>query len=189
MLNFGASKPRVRGGARAPGAPPLDPRLNLKAKFEGQKCSFHGVLDISILIFSIFTGRNKVVAKVMFLLVSVILLTGGGGCLPQCMLGADTPWEQTPPWKQTPQKQTPPGSRHPPPPGSRHPLGADTPWKQTPSRSRHLPSGADTPPPPPGSRHPVRDTVNERPVRILLECILVPYILWLQNGSSSKIIV
>ena len=28
MLNFGASKPRVRGGARAPGAPPLDPRLH-----------------------------------------------------------------------------------------------------------------------------------------------------------------
>ena len=24
MLNFGASKPRVRGGPRAPGAPPLD---------------------------------------------------------------------------------------------------------------------------------------------------------------------
>ena len=27
MLNFGASKPRVKGGARAPGAPPLDPHL------------------------------------------------------------------------------------------------------------------------------------------------------------------
>ena len=27
MLNFGASKPRVRGGARAPGAPLLDPHL------------------------------------------------------------------------------------------------------------------------------------------------------------------
>ena len=27
MLNFGASKPRVRGGAWAPGAPPLDPHL------------------------------------------------------------------------------------------------------------------------------------------------------------------
>ena len=27
MLNFGASKPRVRGGARAPG-PPLDPHLH-----------------------------------------------------------------------------------------------------------------------------------------------------------------
>ena len=27
MLNFGASKARVKGGARAPGAPPLDPHL------------------------------------------------------------------------------------------------------------------------------------------------------------------
>ena len=33
MLNFGASKPRVRGGARAPGAPPLDPHL------ENEVCS------------------------------------------------------------------------------------------------------------------------------------------------------
>ena len=32
---------------------------------------------------AIITGRNEVVAKVMFLLVSVILSTGG---LPQCML-------------------------------------------------------------------------------------------------------
>ena len=29
MLNFGASKPRVGGGARAPG-PPLDPHLDQK---------------------------------------------------------------------------------------------------------------------------------------------------------------
>ena len=58
--------------------------------------------------------------KVMFLLVSVILLTGGS--LPQCMLGR----------------------RHPP--GRKHPLGR---------------------------KHPPQDTVNERPVRILLECILV----------------
>ena len=91
--------------------------------------------------FYLITGRNKVVAKVMFLFVSVILSTGGG-CLPQCM----HPWEQTPP-----QEQTPPG--------------ADTPSEQT--------------PPPPGSRHPpesrLQHTVNERPVRILLECILVNY--------------
>ena len=54
-------------------------------------------------------------------------------------------WDTTPPpfWEQT----TPPR--------------ADNPWEQTPPRSRH----------PPGSR--LRDTVNERPVRILLECILV----------------
>ena len=47
---------------------------------------------------------------------------------------------------------TPPRSRHPPPrpPGSRH-----IPWEQT----------------PPGSW--LRHTVNERPVRTLLECILV----------------
>ena len=31
MLNFGASKPRVKGGgARAPGVPPLDPHLNIE---------------------------------------------------------------------------------------------------------------------------------------------------------------
>ena len=34
MLNFGASKPRVKGGARAPGAP-LDPHLNFEEKFTG----------------------------------------------------------------------------------------------------------------------------------------------------------
>ena len=72
----------------------------------------------------IFTGRNEVVAKVMFLLVSVILLTRGGVCLSAC-------------WDTTPRSRHAPGSRHPPP------------------RSRH------------------RHTVNERPVRILLECILV----------------
>ena len=50
--------------------------------------------------------------KVMFLQVSVILLTGG--CLPQCMLGyppgADTPLDQVHPARPG----TPPGSRHPP---------------------------------------------------------------------------
>ena len=49
------------------------------------------------------------------------------------------------------------------PPGADTPLGADPPW------SRH-PAGADNPPPT-GSR--LRHTVYARPVRILLECILV----------------
>ena len=74
---------------------------------------------------------------------------GGGGCLPQCILGY-TPRTRHPPWAQTPL-----------PPQSRHPL---QPAEQT------LPPGADTPPPP-GSR--LQHTVNERPVRILLECILI----------------
>ena len=72
----------------------------------------------------IFTGRNEVVAKVIFLHMFVILFTGGGVCLSTC-------WDTNPP-------------------------GADPP------RSRH---------PPPGSR--LQHTVYERPVRILLECILV----------------
>ena len=50
-----------------------------------------------------------------------------------------------------PGKQTPPEAGTPPPHGSRHPPEADLPQ---------------------GSRSP-RHTVNERPVRILLECILV----------------
>ena len=51
----------------------------------------------------------------------------------------------------SPQEQTPP------------PLGADTPWDQTHPGTRLSP--------PPGSRR--QHMVNERPVRILLECILV----------------
>ena len=126
----------------------------------------------SISLSCIITGCNEVVAKVMFLLMSVILFTGGRGYLPQCMLGYHTPLEQTPPEQTPPWEQT-------------HPLGADTPpWEQThPPGSRHPqsrhppPPGADTPiqsrhtpleQTPPGSRHP-----PERPVRILLECILV----------------
>ena len=52
-------------------------------------------------------------------------------------------------------------------PRSRHPR------EQTPPREQTHPLGAD----PPGSRHPpesrLQHTVYERPVRILLECILV----------------
>ena len=65
---------------------------------------------------------------------------GGRGCLPQCMLGCQTPPEQTPP---------PGPGTHPP-------------------RNRQ---------PPPGSRR--QHTVNERPVRILLECILVQCVLFI----------
>ena len=99
----------------------------------------------------------KVVAKVVFLYLFVILFTGG--CLPQCMLGCHTP-----------------KSRHPPP-------RADTLQDQT-ATLEQTPPGVDTPPradtspradSPPGSR--LRHTVNERPVRILLECILVIIII------------
>ena len=107
----------------------------------------------------IITGRNEVVAKVMFLVVSVILFTG----VVSASVHAGIP--------HLPPSRHPPGSRHPPweqtLPGADTPRG-DTPWEQT-------PPGADDPP---GSRQPLlvantpRHTVNELPVRILLECIL-----------------
>ena len=66
----------------------------------------------------IFTGRNEVVAKVLFLHLSVILFTGG--VLPQCMLGYQPPQDQADPPR--------PGRPPPDPPGpGRHPPGKQTP--------------------------------------------------------------
>ena len=137
-------------------------------------------------VFSFITGRNEVVAKVMFLHVSVILSRGG-------VLQAERPprlGDHPPPGtRQTP----PPGWENPPlwlgdhPPGPGRPprLGeppqdqADPPgWETTPPGPGGPPPPAGRPPPPgpgrpppPGSR--LQNTVHERPVRILLECILV----------------
>ena len=52
------------------------------------------------------------------------------------------------------------------------------PPEQTPPRSRQPPGSR----PPPGSR--LRHMVNERPVRILLECILVLTCLWTNANES-----
>ena len=84
------------------------------------------------------TGCNEVVAKVMFLLVCVILFTGGSASV---------------------HAEIPPGRR--PSPGKEAPPGKETPQKETPRKEA-----------PPG-RRPPQHTVNEWPVRILLECILV----------------
>ena len=86
-----------------------------------------------------------------------VCLSTGGGCLSQCMLGS-------PPWtRQTPPDQAdPPRTRQTTPPGTR----------QTPPRPGGHPSqDQQTTPPSMGSR--LQHMVYERPVRILLECILV----------------
>ena len=124
------------------------------------------------------TGRNKVVAKVIFLHLSVILFTGGVSASVHAGIPppprADThPWDQTPP-------------RHPPGPD---PLRADTPQEQTPPSQKQTPPGADTPlpeadTPPKGSR--LWHTVNEQPVCILLECILVPTFVWSEKALNWK---
>ena len=70
----------------------------------------------------IFTGRNEVVAKVIFLHVSVIhSVHREGGGLPQCMLGYLPRTRQTPP--QT--RQTPLGPGRPPPDQAPPPPEAD----------------------------------------------------------------
>ena len=86
--------------------------------------------SLFLLVHCLFTGRNEVVAKVIFLHLSVILFTGGGSA----SVHAGIPPGPDPP------SGTPPST---PPSGTPSPE----------SRPRH--------------------TVNERPVRILLECILV----------------
>ena len=93
---------------------------------------------------------------------SVCLSTGGRGvCLSAC-------WD-IPPRPGTPRTR----HHHPPGPGT-----------TTTPLSRHHPSppGADTPPP--GSR--LQHTVNERPVRILLECILVQQNFAVQSQQIDK---
>ena len=110
----------------------------------------------------------------MFLLVSVFLSTGEV-CLSAC-------WDTTPKEGGTPPEGDPPRRRHPP--------------------KKEAPRGRHTPPPEgglhPGGRSPGKEapprrhTVNERPVRILLECILVwlylPFVskgIWRQGSGLS----
>ena len=71
----------------------------------------------------IFTSRNEVLAKVIFLHLSVIHSVHRGEYLTRHPPGRHLPG-QTPPSRQTPpsSRQTPPSSRQTPPPG-RHPPG------------------------------------------------------------------
>ena len=99
---------------------------------------------------AIITGRNEVVAKVMFLQMSVC--PQGGRVSASVHAGMPTP-------------QPPSGQACPPGPG-RHPPGT----RQTPQDQADTPLGPGRHPP--GSR--LQLTVYyEWPVRILLECILV----------------
>ena len=128
----------------------------------------------------------------MFLQATVILSTGGVSASVHAGIpppSKQTPWEQPTPPDQTPprpdpQEQTPPGADIPQP----YPSGADTPQdppEQTSPPSRHPPEQT---PPPPTAPTPQEQTtppdqtpqgsrcqhmVNERLVRILLECILL----------------
>ena len=104
----------------------------------------------------------------------------------------DPPWDQAgPPRDQTPPR---PGRNPPRPDTPTLPGPGRTPQDQTPPRDQggtpldQTPPGTrEEPPPPRNSR--LRNTVNVRPVRILLECILVFIILskmsiWINTKTS-----
>ena len=104
-------------------------------------------------------------------------------CLWFCSQGGGSPENPLPPWPGRP----PPGTRQTHPCDQAYPPGPGRPppgTRQTPPRDQGDPPGPrrtpPPPPPPPGPRwtppppgRTLQHTVNERPVRILLECILV----------------
>ena len=101
----------------------------------------------------LFTGRNEVVEKVMFLLVSVILSTGGVSSRE------NPPWAGRPPptgRSPLPGRENPPGQGEPPwqggHPGRETPQQGDPPSKENPAGQRDPPQQGDphgrkTPPP------------------------------------------
>ena len=99
----------------------------------------------TVAIFSLLPPAKEVWGKVMFLHLSVILFTGGGGAV--CPISC---WD-THPLEQTSPRQTLPGHTSP---------WTDTPW-------------ADTPPWTDPPIRILRDMDNNWAVRIPLECILV----------------
>ena len=115
--------------------------------------------------YSVITARKRSLGQGnIFRSVCEEFCPRGGVCLSAC-------WDTTPPPRpgtpqnQAPLDQEPPQEQTPPGPA---PLGPGTPLlEQTPH-----PPGVDTHPPPP-ERSMLGDTVNERAVRILLECNLV----------------
>ena len=92
----------------------------------------------------LITGRNEVVAKVIFLHLFVILFTGGVWYLSMHRPpppGSKPPWsgspQQTPPREQTPPRAETPPPQGKPSPRSRHPPQSRQPPRQ--QRRPHLP--------------------------------------------------
>ena len=144
----------------------VSPDLNLGSVAKQKRLaskSMRAIFKISVTrnIHENFYRPQRSWAKVIFS--QACLSTGGGGvCLSACWDIAPRTRPPSPRPDHTTSRTTPPPDHTPP--------RADTPPEQT-------PPGADTPPPSPGSR--LQHTVNERPLRILLQCILVLLIILL----------
>ena len=151
---------------------------------------FKNWASIHKLVSFYLTFKYIIITQIICMYINVSASVHAGIHSPPAV--ADTPQEQTPPWSRhppgadNPREQTPPLGADIPP--SRHSLRNRHPPEQIPPGSRHPPE--QTPPgkqtPPPGSR--LQHTVNERPVRILLECILVfKSLYWLVVTARNKV--
>ena len=119
--------------------------IEVSVKMSANKIEFMSMIHLfetlCLVFFLIIIGRNEVVAKVMFLHVSVILFTGGvsrQGEPPAPRQGEPPPDQgdppgpgRPPPAGRTPRtRQTPPNQADPPgpgrPPQTRHPPGKQT---------------------------------------------------------------
>ena len=126
--------------------------INHSCTFCSLSCNF------TLVVRYIYYRPQRSWGKVIFSQACVFLFTLGV-CLSACW---DTPPQtRHPPGANTPEEQTPPRSRHPCPPGSRHtprsrhPLGADNPGADTPREQTPTPR-EQTPPrlgTPPGAEH------------------------------------
>ena len=106
-----------------------------------------------IFALSIITGRNEVVAKVMFLQVCVCPQGGRVSASVHAGMPYPSPPDQTDP----PDQADPPRSGRPPP----DPPGT---WQTPTPRIRQTPPGTRQTPPPPGpGRHPPRDLADTPP--------------------------
>ena len=137
-----------------------------------QKCIYHLCNCVSIyVIFLSCKGNKRFIAQFLWLLPAATKLwprqyfytclsfCSQGGGSASVHAGIPHPPEQTHPSGADPPGADPPKQTPPPPEQT-------PPWEQTPPRADPLQSRH-----PPGSR--LHHTIYERPVRILLECILV----------------
>ena len=111
-----------------------------------------------ILVNLIFTGRNVVLAKVVF--TRVCDSVHKGVCLSACW-DTTLPRKEAPPWKEAHNQK----EAQPP---------ASIPWKET-----HHPPGKEAPQREGSTPLAYQHTVNEWPVCIPLECIIVGIIIML----------
>ena len=137
----------------------------IAGKLNEQKSNFFvftfTLWNLSFLVMVLFiTGRNEVVAKVIFIHRFVILFTGGSpvGRTPPPrrppLARRNPPWQGDPPGKENPPgRETPPGQGEPSRQGE--PPARETPWQGELPLARRTPRQGDppagrTPPPPYG---------------------------------------